>query len=31
MNCIKKINFPGPLAVGPGRYRGFGTFAIHND
>jgi len=31
MNCIKKINISGPFAVGAGRYRGFGTFALHND
>lgn len=25
------VNTAGPIAVGAGRYRGFGTFAIHND
>jgi CRISPR-associated protein Csb2 len=25
------VNLSGPLAIGAGRYRGFGTFAIHND
>lgn len=25
------VNTAGPIVVGAGRYRGFGTFAIHND
>lgn len=25
------VNVSGPLAIGAGRYRGFGTFAIHNN